>query len=91
MDVKIIRNRDGDWEGLYIDDKLILEGHELFEGESGTAYMVAEKYQVDRLSIYEAELSQVDNDICNKYGGLPANINYLRGKYKRPKEIVNEV
>ena len=73
-----------DWEGLFINGKLIEEGHTLNEGLSRIKYFVglAKKYNFDLAKMKEIELCEKDEQYLCDYGSFPNNIEELNGSYQ---------
>lgn len=59
--IGILYSNSGDWVGLYIDGKLIAEGHSISECD-----MV-------KLLLPKCDLKEVSNDAMNESGRCPAN------------------
>ena len=78
MKVIIVSTQFGDWEGLYIDDKLIDDGHELGEGD-GKHYMLkaSEKYGFKLKNVKTCELNDEDEDTIADSGSFPKNYEEL--------------
>ena len=69
----LLRSQDGDWEGIYINGKLIDEGHSLGEGKSEEYWMeIGRKYNGELII---EELKDKDNKMVMINGSLPSNLN----------------
>lgn len=69
MDIKLVTNCD-DWQGLYIDGKLITEGHSISLRDFADAVGV----EYDRVEVSTAWLGR-------KVGNLPATFDKVPKKY----------
>ena len=65
-----------DWEGLYINDKLVKEGHTLNEGTSRIKYFLqlSKEYNFDLETMKEVSLSEDDEIITQDVGSYPEDI-----------------
>ena len=65
-----------DWEGLYINNTLVQEGHTLNEGTSRIKYFVnlAKQYNFNLDELYEFYLSNEDEETTNTVGSFPKDI-----------------
>ena len=76
MNTIIIINSD-DWEGLFVNGKLIEEGHELNDGMSRKKYLqeLCRKYNVSLPSIEEGYVTEdYYDDILSERGSYPENL-----------------
>lgn len=82
MKILILRTQEGDWEGLFIDNDLIDEGHVLGEGNS-TTYLLekAEEYGFSSKDIKEKELNDIDEKGIAINGCFPDSLTKLSGDY----------
>ena len=80
--VVILSTQSGDWEGLYIDGKLIDEGHVLGEGNH-RLYMVeqSEIYNFKLNDIVYEEINDDDDMEMNDSGRFPEFLSDLIGSY----------
>lgn len=82
MQVLILNTQSGDWEAMYIDGKLIDEGHTLGEGNNFYFLLeMAEKYGFTRADIQSAELNAVDDEEVSSGGSMPQSLSELTGSY----------
>lgn len=80
--VLILQSQSGDWEGLFIDDVLVDEGHSLGEGTPRHYWISkAVEYKFGIEDIVEKEVNDKDELYLYKYGSFPNNINELDGNY----------
>lgn len=72
-----------DWEMLYIDGKLICEGHTLNEGMERVLYFldISNRYEFDLKWIEWKTLNQEDYDIICQTGRSPIDIKEFKGEY----------
>lgn len=65
-----------DWEGLYINNTLVKEGHSLNEGESRIKYFIqlSKTYIFDLEQLSECYLNDEQNEILNDIGSLPNDL-----------------
>lgn len=80
--VVILSDQDGDWEALYIDGKLIDEGHTLGEGNH-RIYLLeqSEKYNFKSKDIIEDAVNDIDNEMVMDRGNFPKSLDELNGIY----------
>ncbi len=64
--VIILSTRSGDWEGLYIDNLLLLEGECITDMK--TLVMMQEKYEITPIEIVLKELGNTDSANVEEYG-----------------------
>jgi len=73
-----------DWEGIYVNGKLIQEGHTLNKGESRTRYFLKlsfiQDFELDRMR--EFKLIDCDNLITDVQGNFPKNLIDFIGDYR---------
>lgn len=69
----------GDWEGLYIDGKLIYQGHSLGEGDWRLFMLrMAEQYNFTSADVEEGQLEEwCDEDVTARTGRLPDSLSEL--------------
>ena len=81
---KAIIIESDDWEGLFINGKLVEEGHSLNQGESRIKYFkkISKIYNFDIENLYEFYIEEDDEDYLYKNGSFPLNINELKGNYE---------
>jgi len=81
---KAILIQSDDWEGLFINGKLVEEGHTLNEGRSRTKYFIklSKQYDFDLEKLIETEIDEEDEERLYNIGCFPENINELKGKYE---------
>ncbi len=78
----ILTTQSGDWEGLFIDDNRISEGHTLGEGNSRLYLLkMAEKYNFHSSDVIVCEINDDDEAEIEKYGQFPKQLSTLTGKY----------
>ena len=72
-----------DWEGLFVNKKLVEEGHTLNEGYSRIQYFIelSEKYEFNLKDMKEFEVTEKDEDDLFYNGGFPNFLDNLSGKY----------
>lgn len=72
-----------DWEGLYINNILVEEGHNLEQGYDRIEYFVRiqEQYNFDINELKVKWLEDDDEELISSTGGFPKNINNLKNKY----------
>lgn len=76
MIAKLIRTDD--WEALYIDGRIIDEGHHL--DNIGDWIKWTNNYKLESVSYYY--IQEEDLEEINSSGNFPDNINKLKGKYE---------
>jgi hypothetical protein len=74
LDVKLVSTRSGDWEGLYIDGRLVHEGHEVrlrdfFDCVKGSL----------PVTFGQRETSDVEEEHARNSGRLPAALAKAKG------------
>ena len=71
-----------DWEGLFIDGKLVSEGHHLGEGRPGNFWLdIGRKYDIDGSDLKEMEVTPEDDDELMDAGSFPRTLDELKGDY----------
>lgn len=71
-----------DWEGLYLDGKLIDQGHTIEEGDSLYYLKLAERYNLNSSDFYMEHLEDCpDSEMVLNIGGFPDKLNDLQGNY----------
>lgn len=82
MDVLILKTQSGDWEALYIEGKLIDEGHTLGEGDSRLFMLKqAELHGFKSSDVRVKELCDEDEEEVSCSGNLPNTLSELTGSY----------
>jgi hypothetical protein len=82
MEVLILKTKSGDWESMYIDGKMVADGHELGEGNNFYFLLeMSEKYGFKRKDIRESELNDYDDEYTSDIGCMPKELSSLTGKY----------
>jgi len=73
-----------DWEGLYINEILVEEGHTLNQGYNRMKHFVdlAKKYNFNLSEMREAYLCQEDINETEDMGYFPEKIEEFIGKYE---------
>ena len=80
--VVILTTQDGDWEGLFIDNKLISEGHVLGEGKSKTYLLKqSEIFNFKYNDVICHVLKNEDDEILSNNGNFPKLLSDLKGIY----------
>jgi len=79
--VVILTTQSGDWEGLFIDGKLIDEGHHLGDGNRNFMLEQAEKYNFKSTDILRHEINNEDEEMLCKCGSFPSTLDGLAGTY----------
>lgn len=78
----LLRTRDGDWEGLYINGVLIDQGHRMGEGSPEDFWLdISAEYSINSSHLIIKELTEEDDAKCNDSGVLPTHISHLQGNY----------
>jgi len=72
-----------DWEGLFINGKLIQEGHTLNEDTSRIKYFIelSKKYSFNLDELKELCVTEEDEETLMDCGNFPQDINELSGNY----------
>lgn len=72
-----------DWEGLFIDNVLVDEGHSLNEGEERYIYLsgLAEKYGFTPHTLKIHYIAEQDEACLIETGGFPDDMRDLSGDY----------
>jgi len=74
----LVSSIDGEWEGLYIDDRLIDEGHKLGDGNYREFWLsIAHNFGIRSEDIAHIELNSSDNKELSEVGNLPAKFTEL--------------
>jgi hypothetical protein len=82
MKVLILSSQDGDWEGLFINGKLIDEAEVLGEGGSKTYLLeMSEKYKFSTNDVSYLDVNDEDNEELMLSGNFPTEISELIGTY----------
>jgi hypothetical protein len=79
--VAILSTQSGDWEALYIDGKLIDEGHHLGEGDTLYLLKQSEAYNFRACDIVVAEINNQDEETVSDEGSFPSHLLNLEGTY----------
>jgi hypothetical protein len=83
MKAILLRSQDGDWEGVFVDGKLIAEDHTIGEGNSIKWWLdFSRKYDVVSEDLTVHELNDADEKRLEFYGSLPDNLKHLSGTYE---------
>lgn len=72
-----------DWEGLYINDRLVEEGHHLNQGHERSIYFaeLAQKLDFNLLEMKVADLTKRGYQLFDEFGNyLPEDINDFEGE-----------
>jgi hypothetical protein len=82
---KAILLKSDDWEGLYINGKLVEEGHTLNQGYSRIKHFIklAKTYDFDLDEIKEEYLNGADIFMTEDMGNFPEDINGFSGDYSK--------
>ena len=78
---KAILVQAGDWEGLFVNGKLVEEGHTLNEGYDRIKYFLklSEQYNFDLNSLIEFRVEE--EDALHNCGSFPEDINDIKCKH----------
>jgi len=82
---KAILVKSNDWEGLYIDGKLVCDGHidNMNEGEERLTFFIKladeYKFELKDIKVRDLEFNDIVNAEWNGY--FPDNINEFKSKY----------
>lgn len=87
--VVIINTQAGDWEGIYIDGKLVFEGHSFFAEDKLRILKLAEKFNFKSTDIVFRELNNEDDAEATDYGCLADELQYFTIDYSS-KFLYNE-
>jgi hypothetical protein len=83
MKALLLRTQEGDWEGLYIGDKLIDEGHRLGEGSPESFWLdISLNYGITSADLTILELTDEDNAETTDSGCFPPELVQLTGNYR---------
>jgi len=84
--VVILSSQEGDWEGFFLDGKLIDEGHKLGEGRSSTYLMEqGEKYGFRSVDIIHSEVNNIDEEMLSRRGSFFQTLDELNGVYNNDR------
>lgn len=87
--ILVLSTQSGDWEGLFINNILISEGHALGEGNSKKFWIkMSKEYDFGIEDIVEKELVDEDEETISIYGSFPKNVQELTGKYSQENETI---
>jgi hypothetical protein len=80
---KAILLKADDWEGLFINGKLVKEGHTLNEGSSRVKVFLglSKKYNFDLEEMVETYVDEEDENMLNDIGSFPNMLDELSGDY----------
>ena len=80
---KVILLKSDDWEGLYVNGKLVEEGHTLNEGNERVVYFfgLAEKHKFKLGSLESKCLSQKDCEWTEEMGSFPVSVDSFNDVY----------
>jgi len=80
-----------DWEGLYVNFKLVSEGHTLNEGEERVIYFarLAKEHDFDLLDMKIETLSDNEERYLEEAGSLPENLFDIQSMYEKYKNWRN--
>ncbi len=79
--VVILTTQSGDWEGLFVDGKLISEGHHLGDGDVTFLFKQGEKYNFFASDIIKREINDEDEEMMDMSGSFPSTLDGLSGTY----------
>lgn len=81
--MKVLVLTSDDWQGLYIDEILIDEGHHLGEGDN-FMYMLlkSEKYGFTSKDVKSFYIDDIDVESTENIGNFPKNLSDLKGNYE---------
>lgn len=73
-----------DWEGLFVDGKLVEEGHTINEGEPRIKCFneLSKKYNFKLNELIEQYVCNEDGEYLYEHGCFPELISELSGEYK---------
>lgn len=78
----LLHSQDGDWEGLFINGKLISEGHQLGEGRKETFWLdIGAKYQISGADLAVKEVDDIDGEQLSDSGNFPLSLDVMHGSY----------
>lgn len=78
----LLTSQDGDWEGLFINGKLISEGHQLGEGRKEFFWLnIGAEYGVKGEDLIIKEINNEDDEELSMNGNFPSRISMLNGEY----------
>lgn len=79
----LLHSKDGDWEGLFINGKLVSEGHQLGEGRKEHFWLnIGAKYGIAGVDLKVMEVNGPDDEALGETGGFPATLSEMNGEYK---------
>lgn len=83
MNKRVVILNSEDWEGLFIDGKLVDEGHSLTDGNHPIIYWgkIFQKYKFTEDEIFISEVSKFDDELLYSTGCFPKNLSELKTKY----------
>lgn len=72
----LIGSQEGDWEALFIDGKLIDQGHSLGEGTPAKFWLdIAHDHKLRATDLYSCEVDDEDEEQLQQYGLFPQEFN----------------
>ena len=85
---KAILIQADDWEGLFINGRLVEEGHTLHEGNSRVKYFsqLSKDYDFNLDEMKELWITDEDDEILYQYGSFPLTLDELHGDYENMEE-----
>lgn len=72
--VLVLGTQEGDWEALYINGKLISEGHTIGDGDNLYLWRMGIKYGFGPNDIIYKELDDEDEEYAMNSGSMPKDI-----------------
>jgi hypothetical protein len=81
---KAILIQADDWEGLFINGKLVKEGHTLNEGTSRVKYFnqISKKHNFNLDDLKEVWIDESDEEKLYDCGSFPNSLSELNGNYE---------
>lgn len=81
MEVIVLSTQSGDWEGLYVNGKLIFQGHSISDNGINYLWKMSEQYNFSRKDIKYKEADDQDEESVETSGNFPEKIKDLNGNY----------
>lgn len=79
----LMTSKDGDWEGLFINGRLVSEGHQLGEGRKEFFWLnIGAKYQITGEDLIVKTVTDDDDELLQDAGSFPMDITQLAGTYR---------
>jgi hypothetical protein len=78
MKVTILNTQSGDWEGLFIEDDLITEGHEISRDEF---LELDKKHHFWGNEIVHKTINDIDEETLSRRGAFFPKLSDLNGEY----------